>query len=463
MRIAIHIILVAISLVMLGHAPRNINAPFMLQCFAVAFVSIILYFRLKKKRKRRMIISHSLLFTIAYCVVFYQFDIDYLLGLVDMTFRTNVLTIFNESVVCKALCIANIALNSFFFGLSINENKIYKTNAVYSFGNYQKSLTGLSFLLLLVYLIVVDKQYLFNGYAKGYDAGYPAQLTMSLLQATLIAFVVIKCYICRKEDKEICATSDFWREFKFQIIICILTALLILMSGRRTEAVSVLFSLFFGFVYVYRGKIPVIRIAVVVAFLSFIFSFLSFYRTINGGDANEAVEAVSNISSVFPPTRELAFNASSLHIVLSYVPSQVDYNYGTSFFPGFLTIVPGLHKIFLNLADLPLVKQNSAFFCTIYGNGNLSWGLGTSCVADVYLSFGIIGVIIIFILWGRYLGFLEKISIADLANPFLLALALCTYKELIYITRGSLTYCFGAYTYSALLIYFFSKKTKQSI
>ena len=182
------------------------------------------------------------------------------------------------------------------------------------------------------------------------------------------------------------------------------------------------------------------------------FAFLSFYRTKNGGDSSEAIEAVANISSVFPPTRELAFNASSLHIVLANVPNHADYNYGTSFFPGFLRVIPGLQNLFYSLANLPLVDSSSAYFCTIYGNGDLSWGLGTSCVADVYLSFGLFGVIFVFILWGKYIGFLERVSFADFVNPFLLVLALSTFKELIYISRASFPYCLNAYTYSFLLV-----------
>lgn len=57
--------------------------------------------------------------------------------------------------------------------------------------------------MLVVYLLTVNKQYLFNGYAKGYDPGYIATLTMMLLQATLIAFTVMRCYECRRDRLEI--------------------------------------------------------------------------------------------------------------------------------------------------------------------------------------------------------------------------------------------------------------------
>lgn len=458
MRLLIHFILVLVSLFMYFNAPRSINEKFMVECFAVALLSIILYFFFKKKPKNRLIVSHSLLFTIAFVVVFYQFDIDYVLGLVDMTLGTNKLTIYNDTVVCRALCMANIALNCFFLGLCTKEDKPYKAKKSYKFVNYEANLVKISYLLLSVYLISVNKQYLFNGYAKGYDPGYIATLTMMLLQATLIAFIVMRCYECRRDKLVIKHISDFWHKFKQQILIGFIIAGLIIMSGRRTEAISVLLTMFFGFVYVYSGSIPIVRLTVGVLSLSLVFSFLSFYRTANVDNTSQAIEAVSNISSVFPPTRELAFNASSLHIVLANVPNHAEYNYGTSFFPGFLRVIPGLQNLFYSLANLPLVDSSSAYFCTIYGNGDLSWGLGTSCVADVYLSFGLIGVIIVFILWGKYIGFLERVSFADFANPFLLVLALCTFKELIYISRASFPYCLNAYTYSFLLVYLHIKK-----
>lgn len=443
---------------MYSHAPTYINEHFMINCFGIALLSIFLYFFFKKKRENNMIITHSILFTIAYVVVFYQFDIDYVLGFVDMTLGTNKLTIYNDSVVCRALCLANVALNCFFFGLCINDNKPYKAKKTYKFVKYKENLTKISCFLLVVYLLTVNKQYLFNGYAKGYDPGYIATLTMMLLQATLIAFIVMRCYECRRDRLEIKKIAVFLKIFRYQVLIGLIIAGLIIMSGRRTEAVSVLLTMFFGFVYVYSGKIPIVRMIIGVLVFSLLFSFLSFYRTINGGDSSEAIEAVANISSVFPPTRELAFNASSLHIVLANVPNHADYNYGTSFFPGFLRVIPGLQNLFYSLANLPLVDSSSAYFCTIYGNGDLSWGLGTSCVADVYLSFGLFGVIFVFILWGKYIGFLERVSFSDFANPFLLVLALCTFKELIYISRASFTYCLNAYTYSFLLVYLHIKK-----
>lgn len=443
---------------MYSHAPTYINEHFMINCFGIALLSIFLYFFFKKKRENNMIITHSILFTIAYVVVFYQFDIDYVLGFVDMTLGTNKLTIYNDSVVCRALCLANVALNCFFFGLCINDNKPYKAKKTYKFVKYKENLTKISCFLLVVYLLTVNKQYLFNGYAKGYDPGYIATLTMMLLQATLIAFIVMRCYECRRDRLEIKKIAVFLKIFRYQVLIGLIIAGLIIMSGRRTEAVSVLLTMFFGFVYVYSGKIPIVRMIIGVLVFSLLFSFLSFYRTINGGDSSEAIEAVANISSVFPPTRELAFNASSLHIVLANVPNHADYNYGTSFFPGFLRVIPGLQNLFYSLANLPLVDSSSAYFCTIYGNGDLSWGLGTSCVADVYLSFGLFGVIFVFILWGKYIGFLERVSFSNFANPFLLVLALCTFKELIYISRASFTYCLNAYTYSFLLVYLHIKK-----
>lgn len=444
---------------MYSHAPTYINEHFMINCYGIALLSIFLYFFFKKKRENNMIITHSILFTIAYVVVFYQFDIDYVLGFVDMTLGTNKLTIYNDSVVCRALCLANIALNCFYLGLCINENKVYRAVKIYKFKAYKKNLNRISCILFLIYLLFVNKQYLFNGYAKHYEQGYIATLTMMLLQATLIAYFVMRSYECRRDRVPIKQISAFFHQFKQPLFIGILITLLILMSGRRTEAISVLLTMFFGFVYVYSGKIPILRIILGLLAISLLFSFLSFYRTVNGGDANQAIEAVSNISSVFPPTKELAFNASSLHIVLANVPLHADYNYGTSFFPGFLRIVPGLQNLFYSLADLPLVDSSSAYFCTVYGNGDLSWGLGTSCVADVYLSFGIIGVMVIFIIWGRYLGFLERVSCSDFANPFILVLALCTFKELIYISRASLPYCLNAYTYSFLLVYLHKQKS----
>lgn len=459
MRIILHFILALISFMMYGDAPKRMDTDFMTECFAVAFFSIAFYFITKKSK--RQILSHSLLFTIAFAIVFYQFDLDYVLGLVDMTNDTNKLTVFNESVVCKALCMANIALNCFYAGLCVRERIVYRPpTKIYYFKDYRKNLNLICLFLLITYLITVDKHYLINGYAKHYEQGSIATLCMTLLQATIIAFLILRCYEMCREGNRIYHLKSFWKEFKQPLIFGLLVIFLILISGRRTEAVSLMFSLFFALMYVYKGKVPYIRLVLIVLGIAFFFTVLSFYRVSTVGDTQEALQEASNVSSIFPPTRELAFNVVSLHIILTYVPSQIDYNYGITFFPGFLTIIPGAQRLFFSIMDLPIIEQGSALFCTILAKGDLSWGLGTSCIADVYLSFGLIGVVIVFFIWGFYLGYLEKITLAKLASPLLLVLALCTFKELLYISRGSLTHCFNAFTYSLLLVYFNIKSKK---
>ena len=79
-------------------------------------------------------------------------------------------------------------------------------------------------------------------------------------------------------------------------------------------------------------------------------------------------------------------------------------------------------------------------------------------IVDIIIVIGLLLVIFVFILWGKYIGFLERVSFADFVNPFLLVLALCTFKELIYISRASFPYCLNAYTYSFLLVYLHIKK-----
>ena len=103
---------------------------------------------------------------------------------------------------------------------------------------------------------------------------------------------------------------------------------------------------------------------------------------------------------------ELAFSVRTLNHVLYNVPENYDYGYGVYSSSHFFNIIPGLSGLMLNYLHNNDKKYNSssAFVSYLIQGDNPKYGDGTSIIADLYLDFGLLGVIIVLFLFGRFIG-----------------------------------------------------------
>ncbi len=159
--------------------------------------------------------------------------------------------------------------------------------------------------------------------------------------------------------------------------------------------------------------------------------------------------------SISPATYELANSVNTLHVAVANYPSHFNYNLGSSFFPGFSVLVPGLTKL---LSFLSFNFSGSEDIVTkLYFGGYVpswGWGLGSSAVADAYISFGPIGVTLIFILLGYFFKILEIGTFCRKPSPYFLVLSICCYSQIFPFCRGPFFLLFLSLSYSLLLIYF---------
>ena len=91
--------------------------------------------------------------------------------------------------------------------------------------------------------------------------------------------------------------------------------------------------------------------------------------------------------------RNLYYLISSAH--------NLTYTFGVTLLGSVLGIVPFLRSFVMSVFGVPEYVLNSALYNTFLSTGpNYTKGLGTHAVADIYLCWGIIGVIIVFYLYG---------------------------------------------------------------
>lgn len=454
-----YLVLLIFEFFLYNDAPNNMDKSFMAMFLLLAIAQYVRFFIKNKKQLKSILIRHSFIFLLCYFVVFYQCYMDYIVGLIDSTEKN---LWIDTSIVCKSMVLATMALSSLLLGYSLfKKTKIeYLCVQDCKFDYISKGKHILCFLgygMLFFYLIFVPKDYLAGGYNEGVDRGW-VNVVLVLIQAVFIAMFALYCYDYRKSPLK----KSFVKQLQAPLLLVLLYIVIVIVTGRRTEAVRM--GLFLAIVYSYslaeRQSMKYILIYTVGA--SIVFSVVGVLRADKAETFSEGITTVSEEASVIPFTRELAGSINTLHVAVSKIPSQVDYNHGFTFFPSFCVLVPGLDRFVQTyLIDTRVPIRSGQLITTLELGYNYSYGMGSSIVADVYVSFGPIGVVIIFILLGLFIRYLDIGTFGRNKSPYFLVLAFGCCSQFMITCRGEVSMLFLSWSYATILVYLFTSKRKN--
>lgn len=470
----IRIVFFILSTLLVVSAPSGMDRGFMLLCLVMVFSSIYAHIYLEKHSSvnnlSKVYLRHSVFFIICFFIVFFQTALDYILG-----FEINDRIIYDAKVVCKSLAISNLALNSLFIGYGLKRTRekvvikkmsLHRNLKLSYFYPYKQYICYLGFLMLFVYLLTVDAAYLNNGYGKGMEVG-ENHVILVLLQAVIIASLSLYCVEYRGKNFRI---NDFFKKFSLPLLLILAYITIILITGRRGGAIRMAVLIMLSYICVVAKNVNYKRLLLAFVAAGLVFALVGVIRSMNSGEgatATEGIKELSNNASISPLTSELAASVGTLHLAVSNFPDVYPYNWGISFFPAILVLIPGAQRLYSSLfwgGEQP--PMSAEILTNIYFSDNPLWGVGSSCVADTYISFGILGTVFIFILFGWFLRYLEYVTFCDEKSPYLIALSFCCYSQFLVICRGSIPSMFLSFSYAALLIFFFtlffSKKAKKA-
>lgn len=163
--------------------------------------------------------------------------------------------------------------------------------------------------------------------------------------------------------------------------------------------------------------------------------------------------------TISPFTHELAKSVNCNYIAVYDINNNITtYKYGGYNISELLVAVPGMNRVFKTFFDIDLYKFNSNEYLTISCFGkNYLFGLGTTALADFYLDFGILGMIL-----GMFLiGFIYKRVDYYINNPvsnILLIICLLKFSSMsIYMPRASLSLILCRIFYILIIYYIFSR------
>ena len=434
--------------------PASMDREYMILVFLSFFLSVVLFFTEKDSTYiKNVYIRHSTLFILIFFIVFYQRDLDYLFGLLDGS-ESRIWV--SRTIVVKSLIISNIALNGFFIGYAYKKNK--KREPILRFGlkcrTYpnKRYLCFLAYFLFVLYLVVVDKSFLIGGYQEGrVDSNY--QLVV-IIQAVLVATMALYCI----EYKESNCKKTIFQFFKYPFLLIILYSGVVILSGRRTEVLRVVCILIISLIYIKGWKLNYKRMALLGLSLVLAFALVGVLRSEDAKDLSSGMNQITQIESISPLTEELSGSVNTLHVAVYSIPDQMPYNLGVSFFPSFALLVPGLDRFLSQIIPSSVMISSPEIITYLYWGGyDRPYGIGSSIVADVYVSFGLLGVFIVFIILGILFRYIEYSSFMKDSSPYVVALSICVFSQIIYACRTSVSVLFLGWTYSCILIYLINR------
>jgi oligosaccharide repeat unit polymerase len=306
---------------------------------------------------------------------------------------------FNYNVISKATSIALLGYTFFLTGLSFFDNKKSNTSNIKHSMNLEKTslfLFKVTVIFFILYLISGGPKALASEYSNDGDQiakGISPYFYMVFFSTSIIiAFLMF--------NNEIQKKYRLWF-----ICLVVLIIFIFLGIGSRTLPLALALTAIVSYNN-YKKKIPFITILILLLIGAVFLTLITFARSTSITDKGYVDQAMQNtqISSFWDFASDLVINNRNLYTLIDFADSQ-SYTYGLTMLAGIMSPIPFLQGFFCRTFNVPVDFIGSATFNTFLDLGTDStWGLGSNLISDVYLAFGIIGVICFFYVLGMLLG-----------------------------------------------------------
>lgn len=365
-------------------APRYYHYGFNLFCLMQYLVGSFLFLKAKKKTNYfdfDMIFMFSFFFVMFFYPVF-MFQSD---PLKYFAFQYE----FNENVISRATALSLLGMQSYFLGsLYYRVKDISETSKSKIYNN----VTGLSIISAISFLLFIIS----GGYAslKGAYSGEAVQASgvASYFWAFSPAFLFCALAIQFNNLFVIDKNKLKWKGLNKTLIIYTLTFIvLILLAGSRTYPLQIILICCALFTMYYK---PISFIRFVPLLIIGIMAMFAVNMMRGGGE----------ISGLADVVMDLIINNRNTYMAVDYVDVN-GMTYGKSMLSVVLASFPFMQTIIFSIFSInPWDASSASIITKISLGGESELGLGTNIIADLYMSFGMIGVIFFMFLLGRYIA-----------------------------------------------------------
>lgn len=357
------------------------------------------------KNRKEGIFSFNLLFSISIYLTSFVYPVfiyntsNRHYGMFSYDFNENIIT-YSTAVVYMAYCFLQLGLNS-------KRKRIRKQTSEYHLNiNLYKRLNILVILftfILFYFLLNRGTDYFTNQFI--YELNTHDRYMAYVFQATIPLAYSILILAFMLPVKRFTFFSAIFTVYVYTIII--------LSTGSRTIPLSIIILSLF----LYNDKIKKMGIpSVLILGISFVI-IMALAGSLRGGgeqitmskisqESREAIEMRTDNYYLFG--HELIICNRNLYFLINST-DKYGFTYGTSISSYFLAVVPFLRSIVISITGYPEYLMDSAQYNTFLSSGiNHTKGLGTHAVADIYICWGILGVMIIFFFYGYIISLFKE-------------------------------------------------------
>lgn len=458
-----YIICLLVSVLMFFVSKGTYDTTYIYYNYILTFLMLSIYFLFNSKNLKSNFLKHSTIFLISYIIVHYQKLLDYILGYSYFDYKV----LIDEKVVTQSISASTAGLAAFFCGYFIV--KKIKTNNLLKFDPFVKlentlpllPLKGAALILLILFLITVNPLYLMGFYGEegmGEGAKYFILLNFIIQSLFVLNLWKLKYHCTINSIKEYILSYG-----KFFNSLLAVYLLIILLSGDRGPILVNALLYFGGYYFCSNKKINILLFIGIFLISSFIISTLgnsrnyskdiSYIDRINMSLIDAKRDKVNTIS---PITYEMSGSFKCINLSIEYINKSNDFqngkfqrNYLLSTIPGYNSLWKQNDKEYQSTGSMK--NFSSADFLTYIVQGPYPYsGIGTTCIADLFLDFGIIGILVGMFLFGILLKKCE-LNLFDTSRitlfSFIISIVFFSYS--FYIPRG----CILTYIRSSIVIY----------
>jgi len=450
-------------------APEEYNSQLLFLTIVECLIAVIIF--IVRKEDFHIIKEHflrpSTLFLLGYFIVFFQCYIDLLIG--NLT-EDNKFLFVSPWLINKAALLSLGGLIAFLVGyiLYLPREGIEISDADSSRAIYPIKILVLVFGLVSVFFVYFNgTDYLGGSYSQEYlesKAGTMALYSEILYIVICMSIIVLHCRTCYIQ--EISSLWQYVKQFGLLFHICLLTYIgLAMIQGDRGPILVVVVPYFCSYFLAAKKRISFVTSVVVLLVGAIIFTAVGYVRNIGQPTSFDyklsiaLQELEARRDSILPMTSELSGSVRTLHYAMNYVPSTHPYLYGSIQFRQILSVIPFSSHVTKHFLDDNFIYRSSAFFITWLSQGtSYSYGEGSSVVADLYLSFGELGVILGLFMFGMLIRKIELYIFyipIDKIPLFYLILSMFAYGYAISISRSSLLSPLNFFIFTTITVYFY--------
>lgn len=392
----------------------------------------------------------SNLFLLGFIIVHFQFYIDLVLENFDLNRKD---LIVDQNVLVKSAIISCLALVCFCLGYLYKLKK--RIILIQEEDNLESKIINLNVLkvLLIIFFIGFIVTTPSSYYKGGYSSTELSQFSLyfqSFLILSIIGYLVLNTRNLILLKRKNLSFLNFIKYNGVILTSLIITfCFLVMVSGDRGPILQI-FLIYVGcYCILNRKKYKIVFVTGGVFLAAFLVSFLAYFRHYDGtGNVLDMIQhsselrvnAVSSKLSFSSSTFELSKSVRTMHASVLYTEKE-GHTYGL--FQGFqlISIIPGMGQLIMPLFGIDSEMLKSSRFLTEQLNAD--HGLGTTVVADIWLDFGIIGIVLVFFIFGYFLRKMDEYMYSHLSlNIFIYILIAVFLSKAFYIGRSTILIIF---------------------